>query len=245
MRWLYLENVVVSNSSDLYLGDTQMSRMDQVQFSTPAPSQLFTPAVTTILILSTLGFLISLMMPSFMTDWLALNPQRVFRGPVWQFLTYPLVFQFPMAFVFSALTILFAGSTVEREWGTKPFVALWFVVSITCALIWVLICLLMGSNYLGTTSLACCYGLIAVLGLLFRGTRMFMVIATVDARVMALIFIAIGVIQSLTAPITLIWVFGAAVGYAFARIRGKMSDARAREHLTHESYKPGTFVDVD
>ena len=72
-----------------------------------------------------------------------------------------------------------------------------------------------------------------------------MLIVTVEAQVMAMIFIGIGAIQCLMAPITLIWVLGAAVGYAFAKMRGKNSEAQARNHLGHETYEPGSFVDVD
>jgi membrane associated rhomboid family serine protease len=220
--------------------------MTQGQFHGPAPSKLLTPAVTTILVLSTIGLILSLVMSSFVADWLALNPQRVLRGPVWQLLTYPLVYLQPLNFVFCALVTLFVGSTVEREWGTKTFVALWLTTSIVCGVLWTLISLMMGRPFIGSGSTACTYGLIAVLGMMFRGVRVSMLIITVEAQVMALIFIGIGAIQSLiTAPITLIWVLGAAVGYAFARMRGKMNETRARDHLSDDAYRPGSFVDVD
>jgi len=222
-----------------------MNRMNLGQFHRPAPSQLFTPAVTTFLVLSVIGLVISLVAPLFVANSLALNPQRVFRGPVWQLLTYPFVYQSPMSSVFCMLMILFAGSTVEREWGTKSFVSLWLTVSLVCGLLWTLVSLLLGQAYLGSTSTACSYGLIAVLGMMFRGTRVSLLLVTVEIQVMAMIIIGIGVIQSLMAPITLIWVFGAAVGYAFAKIRRKRSDTQAREHLDHYAHKPGGFVDVD
>ena len=220
--------------------------MNQGQSHRPAPSQLFTPAVTTILVLSTIGLILSLVMSPFVADWLALNPQRVLRGPVWQLLTYPVVYLQPFNFVFCALMTLIVGSTVEREWGTKTFVALWLTTSIVCGILWTLISLMMGQPYIGSGSTACSYALIAVLGMMFRGVRVSMLIMTIEAQVMAMIFIGIGAMQSLiSAPITLIWVLGAGVGYAFAKMRGKMGEARARENLSHDTYTPGSFVDVD
>jgi membrane associated rhomboid family serine protease len=225
-----------------------MNRMNQLQWQRPAPSQLFTPAVTTILVLSTLGFICSVFLASFTAEWLALNPQRVFRGPLWQFLTYPFTGRCPWTFIFSNMTILFLGSAVEREWRTKSFVALWLVISIICGLVWTLISLLMGRPYIGTSSVACSYGIIAVFGLLFRGTPMVMIFATVEAQVMALILIGLGVILSLTAPITLTWVFGAAVGYVYVKWVWKRNSSRAealRIYANSDTRNGGGFVDVD
>lgn len=143
------------------------------------------------------------------------------------------------------LMLLFAGSTVEREWGTKSFASLWLTVSLFCGLLWTLVSLMLGQSYLGSTSTACSYAMIAVLGMMFRGVRASMLLVTVEVQVLAMIFIGIGIIQSLMAPITLIWVSGAAVGYAFAKIRRRSSDTQARGHLNHSDYKPDSFVDVD
>ncbi|MCF7975098.1 MAG: rhomboid family intramembrane serine protease [Phycisphaerae bacterium] len=225
-----------------------MNRTHQVHWQRPAPSQLFTPAVTTILALSTLGFICTLFLTDFTGNWLALNPQRVLRGPLWQLVTYPFVCACPWTFIFTMMTILFLGSAVEREWRTKSFVALWCVVSIVCGLLWTVVSLLMGQPFMGTSAAACSYGIIAVFGLLFRGTPMLMLVATVEAQVMAMILIGLGVILSLAAPITLIWVFGAAVGYAYVKWLWHRNTSHAKvsgSHASGSSYKPGSFVDVD
>ena len=89
------------------------------------PSKLFTPAVTTILVLSVIGFLLSAFRPALALDWFAVNPARVLRGMVWQLVTYPFVLDRPGALIFNAIVILFAGSAVERQWRTLSFVSLW------------------------------------------------------------------------------------------------------------------------
>jgi len=116
--------------------------------------------------------------------------------------------------IFSGLIVLFVGSAIEREWRTASFVLLWLVISVGCGLLWVIVNLLTGNNFIGMGASGCTYGLIATMGLLFRGRRFFMFFVTVDSRYLVLILIAIGILMNIATPINLVWISGAlAVSY--------------------------------
>lgn len=223
-----------------------MSRMHATQFQMPMASELFTPAVTTVLVLSVIGFVLTALKSSFVVDWFAVSPHHVLRGRIWQLVTYPFVLGDPLGFIFNTMIILFVGSAVEREWRSLSFVSLWLVTSVVCGILWILAGQLLFQPVPGVSSQACCYSLMAVLGVLMRGRRVFMFVATVEVQVMVLIFIGLGILLSLLQPITLMWVFGAAVGYLYVKWMWKADTRRAHSHgRSAEAYQPDSFVDVD
>ena len=52
-----------------------MSAMEQIQLAFPSPRKLFTPAVTTIIMLTILGFTLIHHVSKFTIEYLAINPQ--------------------------------------------------------------------------------------------------------------------------------------------------------------------------
>lgn len=220
----------------------------QVQLQIPTPGKLFTPAATGIIVLSLLGFVGSLFAPGFFLNWLALTSGQLMRGMIWQLITYAFVFMGPLApvaLVFDLAVVLVIGSAIERQWGFRTFVLFWLFVSGLCGLIWVIVGGFLHQPPLGCGSAACSYAMVAVFGLIFRGRRFLLMMTTVDAQTLALLMLGISFIFNLGQPINLIWMLGAALGYAFVKLREKSLYDQARPSSGDAQYQPRSFVDVD
>ncbi len=217
----------------------------QTQMTFTSPTKLFTPGVTAIIVLLITGMLLSMFAPGFTTSFLAISAQNVLHGRIWQLVTYPFASGSLMNLIFGGFMVLFIGSTVEREWRTASFLLLWLVVSVGCGLLWVIVNLLVGRDFIGMGASGCTYGLIATLGLLFRGRRFFVFFATIEARYMVLIMIAIGILMNIATPINLVWVSGALVAYAYIKLRWRMASQSHRSIAPVEQRRSGSFVDVD
>ncbi|MCK4825382.1 hypothetical protein KA005_57070, partial [bacterium] len=87
--------------------------------------------------------------------------------------------------------------------------------------------------------------LIATMGLLFRGRRFFMFFATIEARYLVLILIAIGILMNIATPINLVWISGALVAYVYIKLRWRMASQSQRDIPSAEQRRHGDFVDVD
>lgn len=214
------------------------------QMSFPAPSKLFTPAVTIIIILMIVGFVIATYAPMLASDYLALSSNGVFSGKVWQLVTYPFVNRCAQEIIFGGLMILFIGSSLERQWRTKSFVALWLVITLGCGFLWVIVSMLFGGNLLGMGTAGCGYGFLATYAVLNRGRRVFMLFVTLEAQYLAMIFIAIGLIMSIASPLNLIWVSGAGIAYLYVKFRLQNRDRSVKQYSS-KNKSSGSFVDVD
>lgn len=222
-----------------------MAEMQQMQMVLPSPKKLFTPGVTGLLIASIVGFLVFAFAPGFALDILGVSADGVFSGRLWQVVTYAFVQDSAMMLVFNCMVILFIGSTIEREWRTASFLALWFVVSVACGVLWAGITLITGINAVGVGATACCYGFISTMGLLHRGTRFFFFFTTLEAQHVALIVIGIGIVLNIMRPITLVWIAGALVAYVYVKAQWS--------HMRKGTFRPGprdagqrgSFVDID
>jgi membrane associated rhomboid family serine protease len=217
----------------------------QTRIIFPSPTKLFTPGVTTLIALLITGMLLSTFAPGFTSGFLALTARNIMRGKIWQLVTYPFVSSSSMNVVFGGLMVLFIGSAIEREWRTASFLLLWLVVSVGCGLIWVIVNLLTGNNIVGMGASACTYGLLATMGLLFRGRRFFMFFATVESRHLVLILIAIGILMNIRSPINLVWISGALVAYVYIKLRWRMASQSHGSVPSVGQRRSGSFVDVD
>ena len=194
----------------------------RVQSLLPSPSKLFTPGVTGIIALMIAGFLLLIHARDFTLSHLALSPGACVPGTMWQLISYSLI-NGPGGLVLNGLIVLFLGSNIEREWRTRSFVLLWLVISVVCGVLWLLANLIFDVNYLGMSSGACSYGLIAVYGLIFRRRRFFALLASVEVQHLALILFAIGILLCAVAPMSLIWVAGAAVAFFYVKLRWRVA----------------------
>ena len=181
-------------------------------------------AVTFILIMiagDVLFCLSSQGMQQFLQEQFELNPSGVLHGRVWQLATYLFVDENGMSLVWNCVCVLFIGGMLEREWRTRSFVALWFVAGISCALIWVVVSLVAGREFVGYSAAGAVDGLLGAFGLAFRRRRSFF---GIEVQYVVLMLVAIGVILAITQPITLIWIAGAGVGYLYLKLIWKLRE---------------------
>ena len=195
----------------------------RLQLQLPSATQLFTPAVTVFLVLSIIGFAVTTYAPSFTANWLALSGRGVFRGKIWQLVTYPFFASCVIPFIWSCVILLFMGSAVERQWKTRGFLALWFVVSITCGVLWVLMSVVVFMAF-GLTPIAlgnwgCMYGIIAVFGILFKKQKFLVYFFVMEGQHLAILMIAIGLVASIVSPFSLVFVAGALIAYFYTKLR--------------------------
>jgi membrane associated rhomboid family serine protease len=221
-----------------------MSDMQEMRIVFPSPEKLLTPGVVVILSLAVAGYIGLVLAPDAVFGALALNPQGVVHGRIWQLVTYPFV-NGACSLICNGLVILFIGSAIEREWRTASFLWLWLTVSVCCGILWVLGNLLKGGSAVGFGANACTYGLIATMGVLFRGRRYFVLFATLEAQHIAIGLIAIGIIISLPQPITLAWVAGALVAYLYVKARWSLGARASMRPAPRRSGGKGQFVDID
>jgi membrane associated rhomboid family serine protease len=216
-----------------------------LQLALPSPKKLFTPAVTAIIVLMIVGYAVSSYAKDLAINHLALSGPGVIHGKIWQLFTYPFIAGCGRNLVFNGFLLLFVGSSIEREWRTGPFVLFLLVVSVTCALLWVIVSLMVGRNYIGLGMSSCGYGLIAAFGVLFYRRLVFTILWTVEAQYLSWFLIGIGIVLGIPQPITWIWVSGAAVGYAYIKLRQQQNVGRAKSRPSPDRTRGGDFVDID
>ncbi len=222
-----------------------MYTTQQTQISFPSPAKLFTPGVITILVLLIAGIALSIFAPDFTTGFLAVSARNILRGRIWQLVTYPFVSNSLINLFFSGLMIIFVGSAIEREWKTASFLLLWMVISAACGLLWVVVNLLTGKNLIGMGALACTYGLITTMGLLFRERRFFLFFTVVKSWHFVLILIAFGILMNIATPINLVWISGALVAYIYVKLRWWMASKTRGSIPSIEQRRSNGFVDID
>ena len=222
-----------------------MCYTSQAQMAFSSPTKLFTPGVVTIIVMLIAGMLLSTFAPGFTAGFLALSARNLMHGRIWQLASYPFTSNSPMALIFSGLMVLFVGSAIEREWKAASFILLWVVVSVACGFLWVIVNLLTGNNFIGMGASACTYGLIATMGLLFRGRRFFMFFATVESHHLVLILVAVGILINISMPFNMIWISGALVAYGYVKLRWNMASKIRRDISATGEGRANGFVDID
>ena len=227
----------------------------QIQMALPKPSKLFTPGVITILALMIVGYAVT----GYFSEWalgdlcsvppspghLILVPGAVARGHLWQLFTYSFIDPCGSNLVWHGLLLLLCGSAIEREWRTRSFLMLWFIVTVTCAVLWVLVSLILstviGREFWGLGSHSGAYGILGAFGLLFRKQRILVFFWGMEAQYLCLLLIGIGLVIGIRQPISWIWVAGAGVAYLYVKLRTKSRLGGARK----KAEKVNRFFDID
>jgi len=216
-----------------------------LQLALPSPKKLFTPAITAIIVLMIIGYAISSYAQDFAIKHLALSGTGVIHGKIWQLFTYPFIAGCGRDLAFNGVLLLLVGSAIEREWHTGPFILFLLVVSVTCGVLWVIVDLLLPGIYIGLGMSAGGYGLIAAFGVLFYRRLVFTILWTVEAQYVSWFLIGVGIVLGIPQPITWIWVSGAAVGYAYIKLRQQQNVGRAKVRHSAGRDRGGDFVDID
>ncbi len=218
--------------------------MERLEFTFRSPGKLFTRGVVVLLVLLLAGYVLTVFSTGFMIENFALDTSGIFQGKLWPLVTYPFVVS-PCNLIFAGLIILFIGSVVEKDWGTSGLLIFWAIISAACGLLWVLANKLTGWNLTGAGPAACSYGLICMMGILFKGSRFLFFFFPMKAEHLAILLIIIGILLSIIQPITLIWISGAPAAWYYYKLRRKLFMRGSRVISLQTSGKKDGFVDID
>jgi len=217
---------------------------EQIRLALPTPAKIFTRGVIGLLALLIVGFILTNYASDFSAKHLALHPRDVVHGRVWQLVTYWLINPNSWILLFAMTVLLFMASAVEREWGTRSFLGLWLTAVVGCGVIWTVVMLVLGKEYVGAQSDAGSYAVIAAFGLLFRRKRFFYILWTIEAQVIALLLIGVGVILSIPNPLFLIWVLGAGLGWLYVKVLWRQQHGRPHWPAPRKVVQ-GPFIEID
>lgn len=136
------------------------------------------------------------------TGWLALIPNGVLQGRIWQFLTYSFLHADVMHLVLNMLVLAFVGSDVEAVWGTRKFFVYYAYCTAMAGLFYLLLQVIFGNA--GTMNLPMVgasggiYGLLLAYGILFPDREMlFMMIFPMKARQFVWVLAGVEFLQAL------------------------------------------------
>jgi membrane associated rhomboid family serine protease len=216
----------------------------QVQLHLPSPSKLFSPVVTSLLILMVIGYALIHYATDFTLQYLAISANGVFSGKIWQVITYSFINSCPWNFIFNLFVVLFIGSMVERQWRSGGFFLLCLSISVICGVGWVLVSFILRQGYIGIGTDAIAYGLIAAFGLLFRKQRFWFYFFVMEAQMIAILIIGLGLIIGIANPVSWVWVSGAGVSYLYIKGRWAFLD-RDRSPVGSSAIRDSGFVDID
>ncbi len=110
----------------------------------------------------------------------ALRPDLVFGGQVWRLLTWPFVEPSPLWLLFGCLFLWWFGRDLAEQWGSYPFLAVWFGLTGVSAIVTCLIALVdravLHQSYLGGFAIS--EAIVVAWGLWFpdRVVRLYMIL---------------------------------------------------------------------
>lgn len=223
-----------------------MDYIQEIRLDALGKGKLFTPAVIGILIALSIGYILSSTLASFCENWLALTQTNILHAKIWTILTYPFVFNCVWNTIFGAFAILFIGSAVEKKWGTTSFLILSAVIVITCAILRLIIDLITTPVLLGNGINVFIFGYIAMFGLIYRRQKILFFYFELEAQLLAILLIAVGVIINIPTKYGLIWVLAAGVAYVYSKLRFKLIEQSARTpKINKQNNRSNGFVDID
>jgi membrane associated rhomboid family serine protease len=210
-----------------------------------APQRIFTPAVVSFCVLLALGYAGVVFAPGIVRSYGALSWANLAGGKIWTLLTYSFFNSCGLPLVWDILTILFLGSALERKWGFKSWIIFWAVMSAVGGLLYIIAGMIF-KNILVIGSGSCIFGLIGAFGLTFRHSQSYSLLGAIKAHHAAWIMIGIGVVLSLSQPISLISVAGAGVAYCYIKLMWQLGEKKGTGATPRfKGKRPGAFVDVD
>jgi len=220
------------------------------QVQAPAPTQLFTPVATALMALLILGSALAYWIGMSFLDLFAIIPPCIDAGWVWQFLTYAFIDMCILTLLFNLSIFLFIGSVLERQYKAKTMAIFCGAMALICGLLAFLVMILFQQIPFICSGSGIAYGLVGAFGYCFRKQRVWMFLWTIEADKAAWLIAGFGIVISIFAPINLIFVAAAPMGWLYMKlfqgggIRRNKSSAFKPEGSSEKVRKTG-FVDID
>ncbi len=228
-------------------GATIMSEFQQrMQVELPAPSKIFTPWMTTFLILEILGFALIHHAPEFTINNLAISRACFLEGKIWQLVTHGFLESCWWNLIIDCIVLLFFGSALEREIKTGSYFLLWLTVILNCGLLWLLVNVLFGLNAPGIGAGSFAFAQMAAFGMVFWDQKFYLYLSVIKAQYVSWLFIGAGIVLGIQTPLVWVWVGGAGLAYLFMKLRKKIFEEFAGSGGRVRSRSgPRGFVDLD
>lgn len=160
-----------------------------------------------------------------LTSILGLSAAGLFKGMIFQLVTYPLVEAQLMSFIFSSLIVWFIGSELEQQWGSKVYLRFLLLTIISVGLIFALTNLVFffGTRYYlaplhGLSGIT--FALLIAYSLLYPERQLsFMMIFPVKARTFCWILAGIEAYMAIFNSLATSWAHLLAMGISYLIIR--------------------------
>jgi len=198
--------------------------------------KLFTPAVVALCGLHIAGFVIPVLATSsFGAEFVALfglEPGAVFgRLRIWQLVTHSMLYPtmcLAWTLAGTLVLLLFFGSRIEREWGTKRFGLFYVAMAAAAGLVRAIP--EFGGSQMIVGSLGVVCALLGAYGVLFRGERASLLVSSVRVPHLVLGLLAILLLLNIQPPANALWLSGALFGLIYTRAWLKWERRRVRPH---------------
>ncbi len=147
------------------------------------------------------------------------SASMVFKGHIYQLITYPLVANGLFSFLFNSLIIWFIGSELEQLWGWRRYTNFCIFVTLATSITLSLILSLFSTSLVYGVSLSGAYIIVGAMcvcyGILFPTRVMLLFLFPVQARYFVLILLGISLYQGIFTPYG-IYAWSQLIGYCFA-----------------------------
>lgn len=154
-----------------------------------------------------LNFILNKSMGMDLTSILGLSASSLFKGHIYQLITYPLIGQSLIELILNALMLWLMGSEFEENWGKNRYLYFLFSVIIGGGLIYIAISALFFSNHIvysfPLTGLSGLVSALCVAYAVIYPTRVFsfMMVIPIQAKYFCWILVAIALYQGVSSPL--------------------------------------------
>lgn len=191
--------------------------------------KLFTPAVTVLVALHIIAYLLLALPPPDFTlkikTVLGLAPDKVFaRLHLWQLLTHSFL-SGAWSMVWMCVLLIFCGSGLERTWGWLRFVIFYALTSAAAGLVRMLPEI--GGPMIVVGNLGAFCAVLAAFGTVFRHERVWLLFVNPRVPYVVIGMLVILLLLNIQPPENILWLSGAAFGVLYPRIPTAFQGKRA------------------
>jgi membrane associated rhomboid family serine protease len=219
------------------------------QVQPPAPTKLFTPVAACLMILLISGSGLAHWMGMPFLHTFAFVRSCIQAGWAWQFFTYAFIDTCLIILLFDLSIFLFIGSVLERQYKAKTMAVFCIAMTLICGLLACLVTILFPGILFIYGGSGIAYGLVGAFGYCFRKQRVWMFLWTIEADKAAWLIAGFGIVLSIFAPLNLIFVAAAPIGWLYMKLF-KGGGIRIRDEFAAKpdragGKRTGEFVDID